>query len=67
MSADHKAKSSKKHRKHGRNSIACLRYKNENRREKNKAKKLVRHLAAYPNDHCATSALGNCRVAFGRR
>ena len=33
----------KKNRKHGRNKVACQRYKAEGRREKNKALRAERH------------------------
>jgi hypothetical protein len=60
------AKSSKKQRKYGRNAAYCLSYKNTNRREKNKIKKLIRHLAKFDNDNCAKVALGNCKVIVGK-
>jgi hypothetical protein len=62
MSGLHKAKKTKKHRKHGRNKVFCLRYRNEDREAKNKVKKLVRHLAKFSNDNCAKVALGNTKV-----
>jgi hypothetical protein len=65
MSGLHKAKKTKKHRKHGRNSAYCLRYKNENREGKNKIKKLVRHLSKFLNDNCAKVALGNTKTLLG--
>ena len=65
MSGLHKAKKSKKHRKHGRNSAFCLRYKNENREEKNRIKRLVKHLSRFSNDNCAKVALGNTKTAIG--
>jgi hypothetical protein len=65
MSGLHKAKKSKKQRKFGRNANFCLVYKNTNRREKNKVKKLVRHLAKFGNDNCAKVALGNTKVILG--
>lgn len=65
MAGLHKAKKSKKLRKVGRNANFCLRYKNSNRREKNKIKKLVKHLAKFANDNCAKVALGNNKAAIG--
>lgn len=62
MAGLHKAKKSKKLRKVGRNATYCLIYKNTNRREKNKVKKLVKHLARFGNDNCAKVALGNTKV-----
>lgn len=38
-----KAKGSKKNRKHGNNKKFCERYRAEGRREKNKARKAIRH------------------------
>lgn len=61
------AKKSKKQRKVGRNAASCARYKNEHRREKNKLRRLTKHLALFPNDHCATGAAGRMRVALGIR
>lgn len=58
------AKSSKR-RKYGRNAAYCLSYKNTNRREKNKIKKLIKHLAKFSNDNCAKVALGNTKVIIG--
>ena len=65
--ATHKAKSSKKNRKYGRNAASCLHYKNTNRREKNKLKKLAKHLARFSNDNCAKVAVGNCKTIIGTR
>lgn len=67
MSEQHRAKKTKKNRKHGRNALFCKSYRNSNRREKNKAKKLARHLAVYANDNCAKVSLGNCRVILGQK
>lgn len=61
-----KAKRSKKMRKVGRNAAYCLRYKNSNRREQNKARRLRKHLVRFPNDACAVKAVENClRVIRG--
>jgi hypothetical protein len=65
MAGLHKAKKSKKLRKVGRNANYCLVYKNTNRREKNKVKKLMKHLAQFTNDNCAKVALGNTKVVLG--
>jgi hypothetical protein len=51
------AKSSKKNRKFGRNSVYCTMYKNTGRQEKNKQIKLERHLKKYPNDLKANGVL----------
>ena len=59
------AKDSKKHRKVGRNADYCKAYKNSNRREKNKLKKLVKHLSRFANDNCAKVAVGNTKAAIG--
>jgi hypothetical protein len=60
--ATHKAKSTKKHRKVGRNANYCLRYKNENRREKNKVKRLNKHLVRFKDDSCAQRAVEHCKA-----
>lgn len=59
------AKKSSKQRKYGRNAVYCLTYKNTNRREKNKIKKLVKHLAKFANDDCAKNAIKAAKVAIG--
>jgi hypothetical protein len=59
------AKDSKKHRKVGRNADYCKYYKNTNRREKNKLKKLAKHLARFSDDNCAKVAVGNTKAAIG--
>jgi hypothetical protein len=50
------AKQSKKQRKVGRNALSCQRYKATHRREKNKARKLKKHLARFPGDVIAEKA-----------
>ncbi len=55
--AGSKKRKGKSNRKHGNNLNFCLRYRNERRRERNKKRKLVRHLKAYPNDRQAAKAL----------
>lgn len=51
------AKSTKKHRKVGRNANYCLRYKNSGRRERNKLVRIKKHLMRFPTDTCATKAM----------
>jgi hypothetical protein len=46
-------KTGKKNRKWNRNKLFCQAYRNENRREKNKARKLLRHLRKHSNDNVA--------------
>jgi hypothetical protein len=55
-----KAKKTKKQRKWGRNAAYCLAYKNSNRREHNKVKRLKKHLVRFPDDLVATVAIENC-------
>jgi hypothetical protein len=50
-------KGGKNNRKYGRNAAAGLRYRNEGRRAKNKARRLRRHIAKFPNDRTAGRAL----------
>lgn len=52
-----KAKGGKKNRKVGRNKLYILKYRAEHRYEKNKARKMRRHLAKHPNDGCASQCL----------
>lgn len=61
----HKAKKTKKQRKYGRNANFCLRYRNSNKRERNKVIKLKKHLGNFPNDAVAQSALKVCYQAIG--
>jgi hypothetical protein len=67
MAGLHKAKGTKKLRKVGRNAAYCLRYRNENRREKHKIKKLTKHLVKFEADNCAKAALDNCKAIVGGR
>jgi hypothetical protein len=57
------AKDSKKQRKVGRNADFCKYYALTHRREKNKIKKLVKHLAKFDGDACAKAALANAKAA----
>jgi transposase len=59
-----KAKSSKKQRKWGRNAVYCAFYRNTNRRDKNKAKRLSKHLIRFPADLVAVEALKLARVCI---
>lgn len=52
----HKAKKTKKQRKYGRNINYCKVYALTQRREKNKVKRLNKHLINFPGDRCATNA-----------
>lgn len=57
-----KAKKSKKQRKVGRNAAFCQYYRNTNRREKNKIKRLKKHLISFPTDRCAKDAIDRCKA-----
>ena len=46
-------------RKIGRNKIKCERYQRENRRVKNKIKKIARHLKRHFNDYQSAKYLQN--------
>jgi len=50
-------KGGKKSRKIGRDKKDCERYRARGIREKNKRRKLTRHVALYPNDKVAAVAL----------
>lgn len=50
-------KKGKKNAKHGRNTFKCRAYSSSNRREKNKVKRVKRHLAHHPQDACARHCL----------
>jgi hypothetical protein len=63
-----KAKKSKaKGRKVGRNKLSCLRYKLEHRREKNKLRRLTKHIKKHLADQCAVRAADLCKVTLGLR
>jgi hypothetical protein len=59
MSSSAARKTGKKNRKWNRNKVFCTAYRNSNTREKNKAKRLARHLKHHPLDksahHCFTN------------
>jgi hypothetical protein len=48
---------SKKSRKHGRNKIVCAAYRTSQRREFNKARRIIRHLRRHPTNLTALTAL----------
>jgi len=54
-----RAKKTKKNRKHGRNKVWCEVYRREGRREKNKCKRLRKHIVRHPNDNVARHLLAN--------
>lgn len=47
----------KKNRKHGRNELFCKAYRTRGQREKNKARKLRKHLLRFGDDKVAQGAL----------
>lgn len=51
-----KAKKTKKHRKHGRSKVSCAVYRASHRRERNKLRRVNRHLLAHPGDKVAVAA-----------
>lgn len=53
----HRAKKTKKNRKHGRNAHFCLQYRNRNREKLNKVVRLKKHLVRFPDDVCAKAAM----------
>ena len=52
MAESKKAKGGKKNRKHGRHAVWCNAYRNRNQRERNKARRLRKHIATFPKDKC---------------
>ncbi len=56
-----KAKKTKKQRKYGRNAKYCEVYARTHRREKNKMRKLKKHLIRFPMDKTAAKALETCK------
>ena len=51
-------------RKHGRNKAGCTRYMNMQTRERNKARRLSKHLAVHPEDASALVAFASMPEAF---
>lgn len=56
MGTTRKKNRSKKNRKFERNKIWCANYRARGQREKNKAKKLAKHLSRHPADNTARNA-----------
>ena len=54
-----------KSKKAGRDLIRCKVYRGQMRRDKNKLRRLHKHLKRFPNDHCATGAVGNLKTRLG--
>jgi hypothetical protein len=52
-----KPKGGKKNRKWGNNKAYCQRYRAEGKQEKNRARRINRHLKRHPNDLQAFEAL----------
>lgn len=42
-------KGGKKNRKHGRNKAFCVQYRADNREERNRKRRIARHLRNHPN------------------
>lgn len=51
----------KKSKKAGRSVIACQSYKNSNRRERNKIKRIQKHLKKQPSDVKAEEHIGRLK------
>lgn len=64
VTAPQKAKKTKKQRKFGRNAIYCAHYLRTHIREKNKIKRLKKHLVRFPDDKCAINAMDLCKAMF---
>lgn len=68
QNAPQKAKKSKKQRKHGRGKRAggqCTVYKLQHRRERNKIRRLVKHLVRHPADKAAEEVLKHYKTICG--
>lgn len=50
-------------KKYGKKAASCERYRTEGRREKNKARKLRRHIKRYSQDKQAETALNRLKTA----
>ena len=51
-----------KSKKMGRNKNACAAYRSSNRREKNKARKVKRHLTRFPGDKVAEACFSGLKI-----
>ncbi len=60
-----KAGGGKKGRKLGRNASWCAAYKARSQREKNKLRRLRKHIERFPSDHCATGCAGRLKAVLG--
>jgi hypothetical protein len=67
MSGTQRAKKTKKNRKWGRNKVFCDTYKRTNQEEKNRIKRLNKHLTRFPNDLVASKAKDNARIIVSGR
>lgn len=54
-----KSKGGKKNRKWSRNKLFCAKYRTEGRQQKNKLRRIARHLKLQPNDVQARRCLSN--------
>lgn len=59
--ADKSTKKGKKNRKYGRNGAYCQMYRLTNKRERNKLKKLKKHLEKFPDDKQAQKVIKDLR------
>lgn len=57
-------KPKKTSKKKGRNEVYCKFYRATNRREKNKLKRLEKHLVRFPDDRSALAAVDRCNTAI---
>ena len=66
MAGLQKASGGKKNRKVGRKKTYCEAYRRENRGEKNKAYRLIKHIARQPNDKVGAGALERCYAVVNK-
>lgn len=59
-----KKQGSNKHRKVGRNAIACRSYASSHRREHNKVRRLKKRLITHPDDKVAVAAIERAMVVI---
>jgi len=62
--APKKAKKGKKQRKVGRNANFCKLYRLSHKRERNKLKRLEKHLRRFPDDISAQKAVACCKAVI---
>lgn len=67
MAKQKKQAKGKKNRKHGRNESYCAAYASNRRRDRNKLRRLNKHLRRFPGDGCAHEAVARIAPVLSAR